>query len=389
MILELKNVLKVEDQLGLVYYLGTLSPLNIKNLTFVPVVAKNTGNPESSTMLEERPQGGYQRAGDVKRMKKIKDFIMERSDCIIPPVLLSARGKWEFIPNGKNPQFGLLKVNDLAAIIDGQHRLGGLLQLAIDDEIPKELKERPIPFMAIDNIDPTTEEKEFIDINDNQKGVKKSLTRFLSRDQNFSGQAAYALMNDEESVFYGRIDSQKKYDWTLFLFGAAQECIELMFNHDFRVTKGFDPEQNSDLSQKAIQYILDYWKTVKNCMPELWSDIEKMPDLNQKRSKDYPGTRSFQYRLLEETGIRAFSKLASELFSMTWVNAAGSPAFEKIDIYLKAMSRREKVVRVLTKPKTDPTVLEIDPGLKSTGKAGVDAIFRHLKAELQQVIQEN
>lgn len=389
MILELKNVLRVQDDVGFVYYLGTLAPTDIRNLTFVPVVAKNTGTSASSTMLEERPEGGYQRAGDIKRMKNIKKFIVERRDCVIPPVLLSARGRWEFVPNSKTPNFGTLKVNDLAAIIDGQHRLGGLLQVAIDEDIDQELKQRQIPFMAIDNMDPATEEKEFIDINDNQKGVKKSLTRFLSREENFSGQAAYALMNDEESVFYNRIDVQKKEDWILFLFGAAQECVELVFNYDFRVTKQFDPNKNPAVRQKAIQYILDYWRIVRDCMPELWADIEKMPNLNQRRSKDHPGTRAFDYRLLEETGIRAFSKLASELFSTTWISGAGSPGFEKIKIYLTEMSKREKVVRVLTKPKVDKTVLDIDPDLKSTGKAGVEAIFRHLKAELQQVIQDN
>lgn len=49
--------------------------------------------------------------------------------------------------------------------------------MAIDPDVQEILKQRPIPFMAIDNLELTTEEQEFIDINDNQKGVKKSLTR--------------------------------------------------------------------------------------------------------------------------------------------------------------------------------------------------------------------
>jgi hypothetical protein len=243
--------------------------------------------------------------------------------------------------------------------------------------------------MAIDEIEPSKEEEEFIDINDRQKGVKKSLTRYLSRTKNFSGQAAEALMTDDESVFYGRIDIQKKLDWILLLFGAAQECVDLMFSTDFKRTKNFDPQNNEKVRTSAIHHVLEYWKTVKFAMPEFWSDMEQMPPINTKKSKEYPGTRNFQYRLLEETGIRAFSQLASELFSITWNMNDSSPDFQKIKHYLQAMSEREKVKKVLTKPKIDESVLDIDPDLKSTGKAGVKAIYRHLADELWQVIQEN
>lgn len=390
---ELKNVLKVTDPTGLVYYLGTLTPLEIKNLTFVPVVTKTPFSVDESSWLNEQPDG-YQRAGDPKRMQAIKKFIVDeftvrQRSCLIPPVLLSARGQWKFTPANKQfENFGTIQANELAAIIDGQHRLGGLWQLAIDSEVKDILKQRPIPFMAVDNMEPKSEEREFIDINDNQKGVKKSLTRYLEREKSFFGMAANALMTDEESVFYGRIDTQKKEDWIVIQFGAVKECIELMFNTDFKRSKQFDPQQDEKVRTSAIAFVLKYWQTVKESMPEFWSDMEKMPSINTKKSKEYPGTNSFRYRLLEETGIRAFSKLASELFSITWIEGIRSPSFDKIEKYLEAMAKRDKVRRVLTKPKEDQTVLDLDPELKSTGKAGVNAIFRHLKDELLQVIQE-
>ena len=38
MTVEVRNVLRVEDPIGVVYYLGTIKPQQIKELTFVPVV---------------------------------------------------------------------------------------------------------------------------------------------------------------------------------------------------------------------------------------------------------------------------------------------------------------------------------------------------------------
>jgi DNA-sulfur modification-associated len=85
----------------------------------------------------------------------------------------------------------------VAAIIDGQHRLGGLLRLVNDGEVGDELKSRPIPFMAIELMDMDREKQEFVDINYNQQGVKKSLIHYLNREDNFFGKAAAALMEDE------------------------------------------------------------------------------------------------------------------------------------------------------------------------------------------------
>lgn len=381
----IENVLRVEDSCGLTYFLGTLKPEEIKQLTFVPVVTKSSISEDSSEYLNEI-SGGYQRSGEPGRMDKIKQFIMQRPSCVIPPVLLCARGNWEFKAQGKNPSFGTIEAKELAAIIDGQHRLGGIWRLVSDSAASKELKMRPIPFMAIEYMSQEDEKREFVDVNDNQKGVKKSLLRWLELGETFSGQAATALMEDEESVFKDRIDVQKKHDWTLLLYGAMVECVELMFNRTFTNPKNFDPEKNPDLRESALEFTLNYWKMVAQCMPEFWGDIDLMPSIEQKKTKTKPGTKAFKYRLLEETGIRAFSKLGSELFLSTWIPAMKAPAWEVIEKYLKAMSSRENVKIVLTKPnKENPHVKAFDPDLKSSGKAGVDAIFRHLRSELEEV----
>ena len=56
-----------------------------------------------------------------------KKYLKEYSNRLIPPVILSARGKWEFQALDESNEIGSLKINGKAAIIDGQHRIGGIV----------------------------------------------------------------------------------------------------------------------------------------------------------------------------------------------------------------------------------------------------------------------
>lgn len=319
-------------------------------------------------------------------MEAIKAFVLERQNCVIPPVLLCARGAWDFVPATAKASYGKLVARDLAAIIDGQHRLGGLWRAALDPEKGQAVKSRLIPFMAIDNMSVEQERQEFVDINDNQKGVKKSLLVYLGRDENFSGQAAYALMEDEESVFKGRIHIERRNDDILVLFGAISECVNLTFSRTLGSVKHFDPTREDAIRELAIQHLLMYWKAVKTAFPAQWQDMEKLPPVGQARSAAHQGARAFEWRLLEETGIRAFSRLGSDLFSLNWAAGIQTPSWDSVADLLEKLSKREKVKRVLTKIRLDPSIpTDIDPDLRSTGKAGVEAMYRHLHAELMEV----
>ena len=220
----------------------------------------------------------------------------------------------------------------------------------------------------------------------NQRGVKKSLLKYLERHASFSGRAATALMEDEESVFKGRIDEQKKRDWSLILFGAVQECVDEMFGRALQIKK-FDPAHNPHQQESALEFTLLYWRTVKDALPAFWADMEQMPAIGANKSKNHPGTRQFKYRLLEETGLRAFSRLACDLFAMTWMDALQTPSWDTIAQYLNALGASDKVALVLSKPRLRPEVLQEDPLLKSTGKAGVDRLHLHLSSVLWQVAQ--
>src|SRR5439155_9274971 len=132
--------------------------------------------------------------------------------------------------------------------------------------------------------------------------------------------------------------------------------------------------------------VLRFWKSVKDSMQEFWSDMDLMPPVGSAKSTAKPGRSKFKYRLLEETGLRAFSKLASDLFRVNWIEGLKSPSWDALSQHLQNLAKQPRVREVLTKPKLDKTVLDIDPDLKSTGKAGVEAIYRHLKDQLDMVV---
>jgi hypothetical protein len=166
------------------------------------------------------------------------------------------------------------------------------------------------------------------------------------------------------------------------LFGAAKECVELMFGSLLRTSQSFDPNLDSSLREAAMEMVLRYWHTVSLSFPDLWSDIDSMPTPGHKKTKEKPGSSGFRYRLLEETGIRAFSKLGEKLFVAAWIPSLRSPSWEVVEAALGRLGQSSHVRLVLTKPRRNPSVLEVDPYLVSSGKAGVEALYRHLEAEL-------
>ena len=383
---ELTNVLLVEDPTGISYCLGTLSATEIKQLTMVPVVSESQmGATDLELLLNEDSVNGYQRAGEARRMSQITNFVRSRPGCVIPPVLLSCRGKWTFVPDNRGSNTGSLRADELAAIVDGQHRLGGMWRLARQDDVPEEVRRKPIPFMAVMDMDVERERQEFVDINNNQRGVKKSLIKYLDREDSFAGRAATALMEDEESVFRGRIDEQKARDWTIILFGAAQECVEEMFGRMLKLK--FDPESNEPQQEAGLAFVLRYWQIVSESLSDYWCDMEMMPPIGSPKSREYPGRWAFRYRLLEETGIRAFARLANEVLTYAWIEGASAPSWDTVEDLMRKLSESEVLKWVLAKPKLNPDVLKKDPLLKSTGKAGVEQIFTYLRSELVGAIQ--
>lgn len=371
--MHITEVLRVTDR-DYVYYLGTIDPSQILQLTYVPceVPVASLAN-----VLNIRHEGGYQREGNVNRMKKIKEHYASSNIGLIPPVLLSPRGKWKFTPINSKSNFGMLEADDCAAIIDGQHRLGGLSLISSDDSLTLEQKSRKIPFMAVEFESDNIEKKQFEIINDEQKGIPKSHLKFINREASTEAMIAFALKDESESVFYQRIGVASRSDWDLVTFGAVEEIVSYTFD-DFFITNAFKPKESDHSKVKAINIAIKYWQLVKECFPEMWSDMQKMPTPGIPKSPASPGRAKFKYRLLEETGLKAFGKLGSRLLNHAYMQNSGDVAWETVRQYLMSMASEKRLNLALQKKNKEnaTALIELDPGLQFQGNAGVPALWR-------------
>ena len=168
-------------------------------LTFVPVLEESP-----RTYLVERTEEGYQRFGSATRMNLFAEFLHQHPLSVVPPVVLSGRDAWRFVDDGADPvrQFGSLVIDDAAAIVDGQHRVGGYIRLF---EHYEEI--RHVDFLLIPNLSVEEETIEFVTINNNQKGVTKALTAYLEGSD--EALIAVELNAREDSPLVGRITNQR------------------------------------------------------------------------------------------------------------------------------------------------------------------------------------
>ncbi len=378
--LTIKNVLKITDPSGLTYYLGTITPAQIMELTFIPCVVL-----VNDDVLSVRTQGGYQREGDKKRMTQIKEFYSSHFSSLIPPVLLSTRGKWNFTPKTASSTFGTIEATDQAAVIDGQHRLGGLSMIAVDSESSNEALQRNIPFMAVDFANLDAESEEFEVINGKQKGIKPSHLKYIRRGETFGGNAAGMLKEDPDSVFVSRIAIAARADHDLITFSAATDLVALTFDNAFCVN-AFQPGVSEESQQKGMSVLLNYWKLVKQVFEKMWSDISQLPPPNTRRSPAYPGRSKFEYRLLEETGLRAFAKLGSNILYKSWMPNNGDIAWNTVEDYLRKVYQDETVQLVLQKlkPHNRERILEVDARLIQQGLAGQQVLYNILYGALER-----
>lgn len=115
---------------------------------------------------EESPKIGFQRALSEPRAKSIAKYMDELNGCLPATLILSAQAKTKMTyDEGSNILSFEIKDNSFM-VLDGQHRLYGLLLAKKDYEIPVAI------FSKLTIKD---EVNLFIDINTNQKGVPTAL----------------------------------------------------------------------------------------------------------------------------------------------------------------------------------------------------------------------
>ena len=278
------------------YLFGTIKSDKIKNVTFVPVI-----EPSRRTSLNELEEDGYQRPGSLSRMRAFARFLEENPNSVVPPVLLSGRGTWQFQPRGHEQDSGRLIIQERAAIIDGQHRLGGFVLL-----YESEGDVRDISFILLPDLTIEEERDEFVVVNNSQKGVPKPLTAYLEDED--EAQVGWGLNEESDSPFKGRITRTTMQRTKLFALHSVAKQVKRLF--------ALGAVQDLEVGQK-IEFMSRFWTIIADQLEEEWSDIEKLDNLETR------GKRDFQYKLLELTGLIAWAHTGAQIFTRSYSEETG------------------------------------------------------------------
>jgi DNA sulfur modification protein DndB len=304
------------------YYYGTIPSSIVKDSTFVPVLENSP-----KTALMEITEEGYQRPGSMPRMNKFKQFLKSNPNSLVPPVILSGRGRWVYESSKFDPDVGTLTINGPAAIIDGQHRMGGYVAL-----FDSEAKSVEVDFLLIENLTREEEIHEFFIINNSQVGVPKSLGTFIALDNphltsKIGGdyvKIAWGLATDQASPFLGRITRTKMGPEHLFALHSVATQLEKMFSHGAFFETSLD---------KKMEITLKYWNIIQDSHPTEFEDIAKLGIPKQ-------GKKAFEYKLLELTGFIAWSQIGYQLLGGGYNPETDEVNWDSIEAQIDYLSSR-------------------------------------------------
>jgi DNA sulfur modification protein DndB len=262
------------------YYLGQLPSSVAYDATFVPVIKEEAQRILRPRIYLQETDDGYQRAGSSKRMESFARYMAENELRFTPAVVLSGRNHWKFDEASKT-----LTVTAPAAIIDGQHRLGGYIAAYQNDGF-----DRLVDFVVM-NVSNEEEKQLFLDINSNAKSVPTGIVSVLGRTT--GSLVAEELNTNPDSIFRSRLFISQKSPGTLFNIASVAKEVGTTFDHGVFE----DIRDNVDL---MFAFMSGYWEIIAAAFPSEWEDIDK-------KSADK------EFKLLELTGLMAFSLAASQI----------------------------------------------------------------------------
>jgi DGQHR domain-containing protein len=262
------------------YFVGQLSSSVAFEATFVPVIGEEANRIRRPRIYLQETNDGYQRAGSYRRMESFARYMAENELRFTPAVVLSGRNHWKFDEESQS-----ITVTGPAAIIDGQHRLGGFIAAYQNDGF-----DRLVDFVVM-NVSNAEEEQLFLDINSNAKSVPTGIVSVLGRTT--GSLVAEELNTNPDSIFRGRFYISQKSPGTLFNIASVAKEVGTTFGHGVFE----DIRDNVDL---MFEIMSSYWEIIASAFPSEWEDIDKR-------------TNDKQYKLLELTGLMAFSQAASQI----------------------------------------------------------------------------
>ena len=326
------------------YFVGQLSSSVAFEATFVPVIGEEANRIRRPRIYLQETNDGYQRAGSYLRMESFARYMAENELRFTPAVVLSGRNHWKFDEESQT-----ITVTEPAAIIDGQHRLGGYIAAYQNDGF-----DRLVDFVVM-NVSDDEERQLFLDINSNAKSVPTGIVSVLGRTT--GSLVAEELNSNPDSIFRGRFFISQKSPASLFNIASVAKEVGNTFEHGVFE----DIRDNVDL---MFAFIAGYWEIIATAFPNEWQDIDK-------KSADK------QFKLLELTGLIAFSSAASQILV---------PAFntEKMSMDFNLV---EEIVNYIAQATDDKGNKELD--LSKTGMfEGMTGNYGagRINARIQQIV---
>ena len=230
---------------------------------------------------------------------------MENEQLYIPAVVLSGRSKWVFSETDNS-----LTVDSPAAIIDGQHRVGGYISAYLNDQV-----DRLIEFVVL-NISVEEEQQLFLDINSNAKSVATGLVSVLGRRTDAI--VADTLNSHPDSIFKDRFYITAKRPGTLFNIASVAKEIGTTFRHGVFESIKDDVDLKFDIMNV-------YWEAISTAFKIEWSDI------NLKANQQ-------EFKLLELTGLMAMALAAEEILAPSFDMASSTINFDEVEERIKFLA---------------------------------------------------
>ncbi len=278
------------------YFFGTITSDKLRAATYVPVLDLSP-----SAFLTEVVVDGYQRRGTPARMKAFGNFLAANPDHVTPPILLSGRDGWSFVPE-TNGWAGSLEFSKPAAIVDGQHRVGGFVWL-----FEHKNKVSEVSFILLHQLTREVEMRTFIVVNNMAKGVAKSTTTYLEGEE--EAQIAWLLNTEEDSPFKGLISRGTVERNQLFALHSVAKEIKRLFS--------VGPVADLDVQTKA-DFAGQFFRGVADELDDTWyPDLEKLYEPTSRGKKD------FESKLLELTGLIAWSYVGAQILSRSYSESSG------------------------------------------------------------------
>jgi DGQHR domain-containing protein len=370
----------------LVLPVESLARLKEREIVFTPTIDLVDDDSTRKGPNAQERRRGYQRPPEAPRVRKISAYY--QNDDILgftTPIVAAVRKKLsskELVEriteglDGKETWNGQLERS--IAIIDGQHRMDGVLAAYENDPD----QNQQVVIVCVHDLSYQDETEVFNVINTTPKRLPKALTEWNKFGITESGstdpaqeirQLVVDLATDKDSVWEGKINftgTGRDPKKPVTLEGIRRSTENMFRAGSLKLLK---PTRKKELAKH-------FWKAVTEVFPEAWSEEQKMIQLDDGQLVE-TGTQAVvdgktrkvkrvEYRLKDLVGVASLSKLGGEIIS----EAQGSDSPE---IYITNEVNKISEVNWV---KDDPTNMWTSGQAGFAGQKGLFDSLAYLRA---------